>query len=368
MQVRFPLWCPQCDRHAHYVLGLNCCDCGGAYDPGLPPVAAGSAPGPGIWKFRAALGSLPREISLGEGSTPLLPASLGRQEVLLKLEHLSPTGSYKDRGAAYCLSLLASLGMKSVTEDSSGNAGAAYAAYAAALGMECEVFVPGGAPAEKIEAIRRYGARVHEIPEGREAAHDRARGLPSYAGHAWAAPFLIGVGTLAWEILEQTGGTPPGEVILPVGQGGLLYATYLAFRWLHRRGRIPSMPILSAVQAEACAPLSEAARAGGGRLPEIARRETAADAVAVRAPVRWRQVLRAVQETGGEWHTVSEDEIGEARKSLAALGHDVEPASALPWAVLRRRVRSGVELHPCTIAPLTGSGWKSRGPEGRKTP
>ncbi|MCZ6603429.1 MAG: pyridoxal-phosphate dependent enzyme [Planctomycetota bacterium] len=318
-------------------------------------------PGDGIWRYRDAVGSLPREISIGEGATPMVSIEHGGQKIHLKLEFLSPTGSYKDRGAAYSLSLLASLGAESVTEDSSGNAGAAYAAFAAALGLRCTVFVPMGAPPQKLEAIRRYGAAIHEVRRGREAAHRLARSRADYAGHSWAAPFLTGVGTLADEIVEQCGGSAPGEIIFPVGQGGLLYAVYLGFRRLLAARKITSLPVLTGVQAQNCAPLYWAAQLAAGALPKIRPKVTAADAAAIERPVRWMRVLQAVAETGGQWLTVGEEEISAARDSLLEMGYDVEPTSALPWAIALRRTRTKEGLKPDTVIPLTGSGWKSRG-------
>lgn len=360
MNDTLSLRCPVCARGADFAPGVIACECGAPYDPCTPPSAPGPSPGQGIWSNREAVGGLSREASLGEGGTPLLPAEVAGRDVLFKLEYTSPTGSFKDRGAAYCLSLLASLGADSVAEDSSGNAGAAYAAYAAALGLRCRVFVPDGAPAAKVAAIRRYGADVTVVPGGREAAHREALASPSYAGHAWAAPFLVGVGTIADEILQQTGGAVPDEIILPVGQGGLLYAIYLAFRRLHQGGRVRSVPALSAVQASNCAPLHSAARQEAATLPRITPLQTLADAVAIERPVRWAQVLQAVRETGGEWTAVTEGEIGEAVRSLGAIGHDVEPASALPWAAILGRLRSGKGLRERTVVPLTGTGWKRR--------
>ena len=360
--------CPACGRRAEFSPGLLSCDCSSPLDPAPPRAQSDTRPGRGIWRRRDAIGGLPREASLGEGETPLLPVDAGSSKVFLKLEYRSPTGSYKDRGAAYCLSLLASMGEDSVVEDSSGNAGAAYAAYAAHLGMRCKVFVPVGAPRGKIAAIRKYGAEVEEVPGGREAAHDRARKQPSYAGHAWAAPFLLGVETLAYEALDQMEGIPPDEVILPAGQGGLLYSTYLAFRRLRDEGRIASLPVLTAVQAEACAPLFHAANLGADTLPKIRPRPTAADAIRIARPVRWRSVLRAVEETGGEWAAVSEEEIGKALDDLAKMGHDVEPASAVVWAIVLRRLRTREGLRERVLVPLTGSGRKGDPGGSPKTP
>jgi threonine synthase len=342
--------CPLCDRRGEFEPGRVACDCGSALDPGTPPGLSEETPGIGIWRHREVVGSLSHEVSLGEASTPLQEVEVGGGTVLIKLEYQQPSGSYKDRGSAYVMSLLKTLGAESVAEDSSGNAGASYSAYAAAAGMGCDVFAPADTPEGKLDQIRRYGARLHEIPGPREAAHQAARSSPDYMGHAWAAPFLMGLQTFAEEVRVQAAGKMPEEILFPVGHGGLLYASYLAFQ------RMGVMPALTGVQAEACAPLCLA----GDDLPDIEARPTIADAVRVTRPVRWRQLLRAVKESGGEWITVSEEEIVAAREDLGRRGHDVEPTSALPWAVVLGR-GSG----DGTLVPLTGSGWKAR---GSKTP
>ena len=362
MSTRLSLQCPQGHPVADPSPGLLACPCGSPLDPVPGGPARDTPPGLGIFRHRSVLGVLEREISLGEGDTPVVEAVLDDRPVACKLEFLSPTGSYKDRGVAYQVSALASAGAGAVAEDSSGNAGAAYAAYAAAAGLRCEVFVPEGTPAGKTEAIRRYGATLHEVAGDREATHQAARAHPAYAGHSWMAPYLLGLQTFAHEVLEHGGGNPPAEILFPVGQGGFLYATYLAFDRLLREGRIDRLPALTGVQAEACAPYHRAAELDADILPEIVARPTLADAIRTARPVRWRQVLAAVKATGGEWAVVAEREIEPAREDLARRGLDVEPTSALPWAVLLRRSRTREGFRGPTLLPLTGSGWKARSP------
>jgi len=124
-----------------------CPACGGVYDFDGPPVffPGSLEPGqPGMWRYRHAFG-LPENapvVSLGEGSTPLIPQQLQGKTIWLKLESLNPTGSYKDRGSAVLLSQLAARGVQQAVEDSSGNAGASFAAYAARTGINARVYVP----------------------------------------------------------------------------------------------------------------------------------------------------------------------------------------------------------------------------------
>ena len=109
-------------------------------------------------------------ISLGEFVTPLLPLQVGNLDFLLKMEHLLPTGSFKDRGACSMVNALHELGIKKIALDSSGNAGAAIAAYAAAAGMECTVYVPDDISQEQGKQIESYGAKIVKVANGRMRA------------------------------------------------------------------------------------------------------------------------------------------------------------------------------------------------------
>ena len=113
--------------------------------------------------------------SLGEGDTPYvqLPAAgrlLGIERLFGKLEFLNPTGSFKDRGSAMMMAAAVEHGVEEVVEDSSGNAGASVAAYAARAGIKAHIFVPDAAPEAKLRQIRAYGAELHAIEGSREDA------------------------------------------------------------------------------------------------------------------------------------------------------------------------------------------------------
>ena len=100
-----------------------------------------------LWRYATALAlSAPPRVSLGEGWTPLVPRRWQRAEVHFKLESQMPTGSFKDRGTAVMVNHLIEVGVGPIHEDSSGNAGASLATYAAAAGIPCRIFVPAAAP------------------------------------------------------------------------------------------------------------------------------------------------------------------------------------------------------------------------------
>ncbi|MBV9777168.1 MAG: pyridoxal-phosphate dependent enzyme, partial [Acetobacteraceae bacterium] len=158
----------------------------------------------GLWRYRAAL-PLPdaAPVTLGEGGTPLLARALHGATALLKCEWMNPTGSFKDRGASVMLSLLRAQGVRAVLEDSSGNGGAAVAAYAAAGGMAATIMAPASTSPAKLVQARAYGASLELVPGTRqdtaEAAMRRAEEV-FYASHNWHPFFLHGTKTLAYEL------------------------------------------------------------------------------------------------------------------------------------------------------------------------
>src|SRR4029077_19212856 len=128
-----------------------------------------------LWRYESALalGHKPR-ISLGEGWTPLVERNWEGVPVRFKLESQMPTGSFKDRGTAVMLNHLLEVGIGAIHEDSSGNAGASIATYAAAAGIACRIFVPATAPRGKIVQIAASGAAVEAIPGSRQDVTEAA--------------------------------------------------------------------------------------------------------------------------------------------------------------------------------------------------
>ena len=165
--VQAIMCCVHCDRH----YGVNDrrwqCNCGGALDlllppPRLSPKLLQHRP-PDLWRYREALPPLATRVSLGESMTPLISFEHRRRDIWLKCDYLLPTGSYKDRGAAIFMSHLQSMGIQRVVEDSSGNAAASLAAYAARAGIDIEVFCPASASPGKLAQIKLYGAQLRMV-------------------------------------------------------------------------------------------------------------------------------------------------------------------------------------------------------------
>jgi threonine synthase len=316
---------------------------------------------PTMWRYREAL---PIEddadiVSFDEGMTPMVPVDLGPASLLLKLEQLFPTGSYKDRGASVLISKTKELGIKRVVEDSSGNAGCAIAAYAAKAGIGCEILVPESTSPGKLAQILLYGAALRRVPGSREDTGNAALAAAQdiyYASHSWNPFFFQGTKTFAYEVWEQMDFRAPDALLLPAGNGTLLIGSYLGFRELKENGLVDKIPRHIAVQAENCAPLLAMFRNGLDYVPAVDTRETIAEGVAIAAPVRGKEIVDIVRETGGEVVAVSDAEVEKALVLLGQKGLYVEPTSALPVAAFLKYpgVRPGI-----VVAPLTGHGLKA---------
>ena len=355
------LICPACDRrHEPGPAEPWRCDCGHALDFADRPLPTGPAPDPaaldrdrGLWAFEAFL-PVERAVTLGEGWTPLVEAPAW--DAAVKLEYVSPSGSFKDRGAATTLSRAASLGIDRVVEDSSGNAGAAIALYAARAGIDAEVFVPAGAAASKLAAIERAGADVVRVEGGRSAAAAAcqarvADGDVWYASHAWNPAFYAGTATFAFELCAQRGWTVPDAVVLPVGHGTLLLGAYRGFEALHAVGWTEALPSLLAVQAAGRSPIADRLRG------PTAGENTLADGIQVETPARPDQLLDALEATAGDAVAVDGEATRHALRDLRRAGFDVEPTSAAAVAGLEAYCDRGVvAADDDVVVALTGSG------------
>ncbi|MBV9755468.1 MAG: pyridoxal-phosphate dependent enzyme [Alphaproteobacteria bacterium] len=318
-----------------------------------------------IWRYRAALpiagGKNP--ISLGEGGTPLLARALHGVEALLKCDWLMPTGSFKDRGAAVMLSLLREQGVRAVLEDSSGNGAAAVAAYAAAGGLQATILVPAATSTGKTVQARAYGATIELVPGTRQDTADEAlRRAASifYASHNWHPFFLHGVKTLAYELWEALGFAAPDNIVAPCGAGSIVLGCAIGFAELRRAGAIARVPRLFAVQPANCAPIAASIFAGTDQPVPTAIAPTIAEGTAIARPIRLREVVAALRESGGGAVVLSEAEIAAATRDLAAMGLYVEPTAAQPAAAFAKLLTTGaITPGQRTVLVLTGAGLKA---------
>ncbi len=322
----------------------KCPTCGGLYDY-TEPLTLNNQP--------VTLNQL---VSLGEGNTPLLSAKVFGREVYFKCEYLNPTGSFKDRGTSTLVSFLRSRGVTKAIEDSSGNAGASFAAYAARAGIKARVYVPDSASGPKRKQIEAYGAELVPVPGPRskasEAVSQAANTGMVYASHAYLPFNLPGYATCAYEIYEQLG-RRAGAIIVPAGQGGFLLGMARGFEALLRADKIQKMPVMIGVQASACAPLYALWKTG--TMNDVVESPTIAEGVRTRRPVRAEAVVEIARRSGGRFVSVDEVFILSGRDALAHLGFYVEPTSALVWHALEELIADLPD--PVVVVP-TGSGLK----------
>jgi len=286
---------------------------------------------------------------------------IGGKDTLVKQDQLFPTGSYKDRGAAVLISKVKELGITRVVEDSSGNAGCSIAAWCARSGIECQIFTPANTSPAKTTQIKLFGAQLELTPGTREntaRAVMLAASRTYYASHSWNPYFLHGTKTWAFEVWEQLGWQAPDTVILPVGNGTLFLGAYIGFKELLVAGEINRLPRMIAVQSEACAPLAKAFDDNQDELPEVKMQETLAEGIAIATPIRGKQIIRAVRDTGGTFMTVNEAEIIESLFDLARQGACIEPTSAAATAAATRYMRKACE-NERVVTTFTGHGLKN---------
>jgi threonine synthase len=314
-----------------------------------------------MWDYENSFGfsADTRPVSLGEGGTPLVEVECFNRRVFFKCEGLNPTGSYKDRGSSVLATFLKSRGIKMAVEDSSGNAGASFAAYATRSGIKAKIYLPESASGPKRRQIELYGAEIVAVPGPRsnaaEAVKVEADKGMVYASHAYLPHGIAGYATIAYEVFEQLGESP-GAIIMPVGQGNLLLGIGRGFQALQKAGTCDRIPQLIGVQVRACAPLWAVFHYGAAGLGWVTEGDTIAEGVKVRVPLRGDLILQMVEQSLGTFMAVDEQEILPGRDELAKNGLYVEPTSAIVWPALQAIIN---DLPDPIVVILSGIGLKS---------
>jgi threonine synthase len=313
--------------------------------------------------------------SLGEAVTPLLDlprtgARLGLQHLAIKDEGLLPTGSFKARGAAVGVSRARELGVRHVALPTAGNAGGAWATYAARAGLRATVVMPEDAQAINVIEAHLAGADVRLVRglisdagaivgravarrDGQDALFDAATLKEPYR--------IEGKKTMGFELAEQHGWDLPDVVLYPCGGGVGLIGMWKAFDELEAVGAIGARrPRLIAVQAEGCAPIVRAWERGAAVSEFWQGAQTIAGGIRVPKALGDALVLRAVRETGGCTVAVSDAQIVEAIRRVAADdGLFLSPEGAATAAALPAlRERGLIEAGERIVLFNTGVGLK----------
>jgi threonine synthase len=327
----------------------------------------------GVWKYREIL---PLDddrfiTSLYEGGTGLhhcqrLGRELGLKNLYVKNEGENPTGSFKDRGMTVAVSKARELRKRRMVCASTGNTAASLAAYSAKAGLECIVFVPAGKVARgKMLQVVIHGARIFQVNGDFDQAMTSVIELTEHRKGLYLMnslnPFrLEGQKTLAFEVCDQFTNKVPDALVLPVGNGGNISAIWKGFSEFHDLGIVTKRPRMIGIQAEKSAPIALAVKSGKNSITPVASPQTLATAIRIGSPVNWTKVLQAIKESEGSAETVSDREILEAQKELAAKeGLFVEPASAASIAGLRKmRQSGGIDRSEVIVCVTTGHGLK----------
>ncbi len=322
----------------------------------------------GMWRYSAFLPVVrpgQTRVTLGEGWTPLIRDEWAGLPLHWKIDALMPTGSYKDRGICVMVNWLKALGYEVLVDDSSGNAGASLACYAARAGLRSVIFVPEVAPEPKKAQVSIYGGELVEVPGARAEATKAAEAMTynsrqmAYASHSRHPAFLLGQMTVAWEIWEQLGRTVPDWIVAPVGHGGTLLGAWRGFQHLRRSGITSKLPHLLAVQADPYTPIYDAFHNQWAEIrPAPHMRTIAADGITISHPARWGALLEALQYSKGTVLSVNEEEVVSAHQDLAGRGLFVEPTSATIAAALRKRPGDLIKSRDVVVGILTGHGLK----------
>jgi threonine synthase len=318
---------------------------------------------PGVieaFRNRISLPPNTRIITLREGGTPLLPAEhlseLSGCRVLLKVEGVNPTGSFKDRGMTVAISHALATGRTAVICASTGNTSASAAAYAARAGLTCAVLVPRGKIAlGKLAQAVMHGARILQIDgsfdDCLELASKTAAEYPVELVNSVNPVRLIGQRSAAWEICDVLGHAPDVHC-LPVGNAGNITAYWQGYREYRTDGVIPSTPRMFGFQAEGAAPIVRGA--------PVANPDTIATAIRVGNPASWAGAVSARDESGGLIDAISDEKILAAYRLLATReGVFVEPASAISVAGLLTTAADGrIPAGSLVVCTVTGHGLK----------
>jgi len=311
---------------------------------------------PNMWRYRELMPLFDGEspVTLGEGFTPLFHAqrlgrTIGLRQLFIKDESLNPTNSFKARGQSAAVTRAKYLGAKTIALPTAGNAGNAAAAYSAAAGLECEVFIPKDAKRPFVDECRLYGANVTLVDglitdAGRMAA-EKGKPLGWYDVSTLKEPYRIeGKKTMAYELAEQLAWQWPDWIIYPTGGGTGMVGMWKAFDELERIGWIEpgKRPKMVSVQAEHCAPIVRAFDRGTEKAEPWENASTIADGLRVPRAIGDFLILRAIRQSGGTAIAVQDHRMVEGMLAIGKHeGVSAAPEGGAAWIAIQHLTTSG---------------------------
>ncbi|HKZ94857.1 MAG TPA: pyridoxal-phosphate dependent enzyme [Candidatus Bathyarchaeia archaeon] len=364
--MNYEISCTSCHKPSISLLDFRCPSCGKPLDMKL---GFGFEPrqiqrkNHSLWRYSKFLPFVNTEdrITLGEGWTPLVKFN---DNVHFKLENLNPTGSFKDRGSTTLISAVHKLVKKLdgyIAEDSSGNAGASIAAYAARAELKAKIYVPQNVSGPKFNQIKSYGMPVVKVAGSRNQVAEKAQQAEKgkfYVGHIFHPLFRDGIRTLAYEIAEQLDWKSPERIYLPVSAGTLLLGVISGFKNLATSGITKTMPTMIACQTRQVSPLYHSVKRLDYKPPK--KVTSIADALVSTNPPLLNLMIKELQEAKGDAEIVDENEIEKAFTELAHKGFFVEPSSAVAYSAYRKQLRDKkIPKEDKAVVILTGHGLKT---------
>ncbi len=326
---------------------------------------------PNMWRYRELMPLVDGEepVTLGEGFTPLVHAarlgrSLGLDRLYIKDESLNPTNSFKARGLSAAVTKARTVGARTLSVPSAGNAANAMAAYAACAGLEAKVFMPKDVKVPFIRECELYGADVTLVDglitdAGRVAA-ERGGPLGWYDVSTLKEPYRIeGKKTMGYELAEQLGWRWPDWIIYPTGGGTGIVGMWKAFEEIETIGWVPRgrRPQMVSVQAETCAPIIRAFQQGAERAEMWQNARTCADGLRVPKAIGDFLILRAIRESGGTAVAVSDADMVRDMKAIGALeGVSAAPEGGATLSALRRLQADGLVKPDDTVVLFNTGG------------
>lgn len=331
-----------------------------------------------IWRWADLIEPIPEDarITLGEGNTPLLrsqnigPAH-GIENLFLKIETTNPAGSFKDRFGAAAISHMLANGNTKCIATSSGNTGAALAAYCAAAGIQCRIAIVETAPLSKMKQMLAYGAKIARVKDFGIDADTTERVLqrleeigqrPDWAlqvsAYVHSPAGMSGVQSIGYELAEQADGSID-HVFCPAGGGGLCVAVARAFQQLVQSGDLEKCPAVECVQPEGNNTISGPMRDGAERAQTVVCTSNISG-LQVASVTDGHLTVRECRRTGGTGHLVSDEQVWAAQKLLARQeGIFAEPAGATALAGILKATEDGTIRRDANIVCMvTGTGFK----------
>ncbi len=301
-----------------------------------------------------------KRITLGEGGTQLLQSNkFDFEDLWLKIETTNPTGSFKDRGSTIEITRAKELNVASVCCASTGNMGASVAAYCAKAGISCKIFLPTNVSKVKIKQIKVYGATISRVKgsytQALKSCEEYSKENKIYLVGDY--PYRgEGEKSVGFEIADQLNWSVPDYIIIPMGNGTLIYAIWDAFVDMKKVGLIDYLPKMVGVQASGCSPIVDAWKKDLKGVKPLNKSKTLASAIDCPSPLDGVKALEAIRKSHGFAETVTDKELTETREELARKEGIFAELAGIASVTATTKLRK--ELDGKIICIISGSGLK----------